>query len=276
MKTPSPTPEFGGPSTAEKLEIVEAYLDIYTTAMKNQPWKLVYVDAFAVTGEIRQPGELIVGSARRALAVGDRHFDRLVFIEKDKGRCRALEELRKEHSSRTIEVVQGDANDYLQNLKSNARSLWRGVLFLDPFGAQVEWKTIERVAGLYALDCWILFPTSTIQRMLPRSRQPDDIVPGWVDRLNLVYGDDGWRSLYRRSSQRLLFGEPAQRRGRGTEGLLRIYKKKFRDHFGSRFLDRSRTLRSGGVSFELLFLVGNEAGIEVTKRIATYSLEGRR
>ena len=36
----------------QKLGILEAYLDAYTTALKNQPFELVYVDAFAGTGRI--------------------------------------------------------------------------------------------------------------------------------------------------------------------------------------------------------------------------------
>ena len=37
---------FGGPWTEDKLDILEGYLDSYTTALKNQPFRLVYIDAF--------------------------------------------------------------------------------------------------------------------------------------------------------------------------------------------------------------------------------------
>jgi len=46
--------DFGGPWTQHKLKILELYLDAYTTALKNQPFKLVYIDAFAGTGHIVQ------------------------------------------------------------------------------------------------------------------------------------------------------------------------------------------------------------------------------
>ena len=244
--------------------------------MKNQRWSLVHIDAFAGTGEIRLHRELIEGSARRALAVRDKPFDRLVFIEKNRKRCRALEKIRKAHPSRDIEVFRRDANTHLQDLRLD-RGEWRGVLFLDPFGAQVEWQTIERVAALQALDCWILFPTSTIQRMLPRSKKPDDVDPGWVHRLNLVYGNENWRSLYRASRQIPLLGDRALNRDPGTEGLLRILKERFADRFEDRFLTESRSLRDSKnrVRFELLFLVGSHAGIEVAKRIARFSLGAR-
>ncbi|MDE0205517.1 MAG: three-Cys-motif partner protein TcmP [Candidatus Tectomicrobia bacterium] len=40
-------PRFGGPWTQEKLDILRRYLDAYTTALKNQPFTLTYIDAFA-------------------------------------------------------------------------------------------------------------------------------------------------------------------------------------------------------------------------------------
>lgn len=88
---------FGGAWTDRKVELVRRYLDAYTTVMKKQRFKLVYVDAFAGTG-YRSPKDssddpllftefpemigLSKGSARVALEVGDRPFDQYVFVEK--------------------------------------------------------------------------------------------------------------------------------------------------------------------------------------------------
>ena len=41
---------------------------------------------------------------------GDRSFDRLVFVEKDPGRCAALRRLRDRHADRTIDIIEEDAN----------------------------------------------------------------------------------------------------------------------------------------------------------------------
>ena len=43
--------EFGGVSTDLKLSIVEGYLRAFTTALRRQFRELIYVDAFAGTGE---------------------------------------------------------------------------------------------------------------------------------------------------------------------------------------------------------------------------------
>jgi hypothetical protein len=50
------THHFGGSWTDEKLERLARYLTAYTTALKNQRFQKIYIDAFAGTG-FRQPDE---------------------------------------------------------------------------------------------------------------------------------------------------------------------------------------------------------------------------
>ena len=273
-----PQASYGGPWTVEKLSILERYLNAYTTALKDQPFKLVYLDAFAGTGYVEfgrgEDAEFIRGSARRAINVKDKPFDELIFVEKDQDRCTELESLKNECPRRNIRIENSDANDFLRGLRKNWRG-WRGVLFLDPFATQIRWSTIEAVAGFEALDTWILFPTSAVARMLPNSRRPDDIEPKWADRLTSVFGDDGWRHLYQPSRQASLFGDPGLERMEGVDGLLSIYKQNLRELFEDRFLDESRTLRnsSNAPLFEFIFCVGSPRGIDPAKRIARHILE---
>lgn len=276
-----PGSSYGGPWTVEKLEILEGYLNAYTTALKDQPFKLMYIDAFAGTGYVelaqnnQDANDFIRGSAIRAVSIGDKPFDKLVFIEKDQDRCEELERLRGQHTGRDIQIENSDANEFLSELRQNWTQ-WRGVLFLDPFGTQVEWSTIETIADFNALDTWILFPVWVISRMLPTSRRPDDIAEGLVTRLNKVYGDENWRDLYRPSPQGNLFGQAEHERSPGTDGLLKIYKDKLSGLFGNRFLTQSRTLKNSKNSalYEFLFCTGNPSGIGPAKRIAEHILKG--
>lgn len=272
---------YGGPWTVEKLEILERYLDAYTTALKDQPFRLMYIDAFAGTGHVElgqsdpEAKDFIRGSATRAVSIGGKPFDKLVFIEKDRERCRELEYLKGQHPGRDIQIENSDANEFLGQLQQNWTQ-WRGVLFLDPFGTQVEWSTIEKIAGYEALDTWILFPVSAIARMLPTSRRPDAIAEGLVTRLNKVYGDENWRNLYRPNPQGNLFGQAEHERDSGTDGLLKIYKDKLSGLFGNRFLTQSRTLKNSrnAALYEFLFCIGNLSGIGLAKRIAEHILKG--
>lgn len=271
--------ELGGAWTIEKLEVIKNYLDAYTTALKHQRFRLVYIDAFAGDGTVtlKTPSSefngVVDGSARLALEVQDKQFDRLVFVETDAKRCQELEGLRDKDPKRCIEIAQANANTFLQGLALDC-SRWRGVLFLDPFATQVEWATIQKIAGLEALDTWLLFPLSAVARMLPTSRKPDDVDPKWAERLDRIYGGEGWRGLYKESPQQSLFGPPKEERTTGVDGLLEIYKKNLRCVFGARFLERSRTLMANNSPlFELLFCVGNPNGIDPAKRIARHILD---
>ena len=273
-----PQASYGGPWTVEKLNILERYLNAYTTALKDQPFKLVYLDAFAGTGYVElergEDAEFIRGSARRAIKVKDKPFDELIFVEKDQDRYTELESLKNELPRRSIRIENSDANDFLRGLRKDWRG-WRGVLFLDPFATQIHWSTIAVVADFEALDTWILFPTSAVARMLPKSKKPEDVEPKWADQLTRVFGDDGWRRLYQQSPQGDLFGESGLERTEGVDGLLSIYKQNLRKLFEDRFLYESRTLRnsSNAPLFEFIFCVGNPRGIGPAKRIARHILE---
>lgn len=171
-------PSFGGPWTKDKLDVIEGYLTSYTTALKDQAFRLVYIDAFAGTGQIevavRDADEqgVLRGSAYRALAVRDRAFDRVILIEKSAAYCRELEKLRASHSKRDVGILNADANSALVDLRMEWRQ-WRGVVFLDPFATQLDWKTVQAIADTEALDTWILFPVGAIRRLLPRRKRPE-------------------------------------------------------------------------------------------------------
>ena len=270
---------FGGDWTSEKLNILESYLDAYTTALKNQPFSLMYIDAFAGTGAIILPTEdpdaqaFIAGSASRAIAIKEKPFDRLVFVERNRRRYSQLTRLREEHLARDIRTENSDANSYLSDLQVDW-SNWRGVLFLDPFATEVEWTTIERIASFNALDTWILVPISAITRMLPTSRNPDDIPQSWADRLTRVFGDDSWKDLYRPNPQLNLFGTQEFQRDAGTEGISKIYKEKLKELFKERFLETSKVFLNSKNSplFEFVFCAGNPRGARIAKNIAGHLL----
>ena len=271
---------FGGPWTEEKLAILKKYLDAYTTALKNQPFRLIYIDAFAGTGEVEltsadeEKKEFIEGSAKIAVDVDNKPFDEYIFVEKNQDRCIQLNSLREANQCKNIQIENEDANGFLQDLQKDWRR-YRGVLFLDPFATEVAWATIEKIASYEALDTWILFPTSAIARMLPKKREPDNISQKWVNRLNRIYGDEGWRNLYSVNPQISLFGDEEQQRLEGIDGLIEIYKSKLGQLFGNRFLNQSRTLKNSKNSalFEFLFCVGNPKGIGPARRIAEHILK---
>lgn len=184
---------FGGQWTTDKLDILSGYLNAYAEALKEKPFKKIYIDAFAGTGYIDIEGyeDIIEGSARLSLKV-DNYFDEYHFIEKKRKFAKKLEETKIEypHISEQINIINDDCNAALKRL---CREIdWRrnrAVLFLDPYATEVEWSTLEAIADTKAIDMWYLFPLSAVNRMLRRDGKMEE---SWKSRLDSLFGERGW------------------------------------------------------------------------------------
>ena len=100
------------------------------------------------------------GSAQAALETIP-SFPDYIFIEHNEEHAENLSDLRRRfpNIARRIKIIPEDANVYL--LKWRRETDWnkmRAVVFLDPYGMQVEWATIEAMAGTKSIDLWVLFP----------------------------------------------------------------------------------------------------------------------
>ncbi len=295
-KTRGTAHRFGGDWTATKLTILGDYLRAYTTALKNQPFKTAYIDAFAGTGyrTLREPiddaGEVLIfpdlaeadpqdlldGSARIALKTEPR-FAKYIFIERSPDRCRELEKLKLEFPEQAgdVDVRQGDANQEIRALC--AKEDWatrRAVLFLDPYGMQVEWKTIEAIAATRAIDLWILFPLgSGVNRLLTRSGK---IPLSWRRRLDLLLGKTDWYdAFYKVEHPPMLFDEPATRVVKATTETIGQY---FNARLGTIFAgvapEPKVLLNSANCPLYLLcFAVSNEKGAPIALKIANHLLK---
>lgn len=199
--------KFGGDWTAKKLNFFTSYLDAYLIALQNQKFKKIYIDAFAGTGEIEtSDGEAyLAGSAKRALSA-ERRFDHYYFIESDESKASELEHMidtEFPHLKRFTTVYRGDANEKLSKIINDID--WRfsrGLLFLDPYATQVDWATLERVAGTKSIDVWYLFPFSALNRMLPKNGK----YGSWENTIDRLLGDNSWRTeFYKKDPQLSLF-----------------------------------------------------------------------
>ncbi len=295
---------FGGDWTHAKLEVLKGYLKSYTTALKDKPspdrpFRKAYIDAFAGTGyrEARQnatdgqslllpdlaeeePQKLLDGSARLALRTEPR-FDKYIFIECNRKRCDELDTLKKEFPdlSSDIEIRQGDANQEIQDMCSKGKD-WtshRAVLFLDPYGMQVEWPTIEAIARTRAIDLWLLFPLGIgVNRLLKKS---GDIPNGWRARLNALLGTEDWYDeFYKITMSQDLFGNESAHVEKATMDTIgRYFNNRLKEVFAG-VVDRPGVLKNKVNSplYLLCFAVGNERGKSIALRIANHLLKGIR
>ena len=193
--------EFGGLWTRKKLKALESYLEFYATALKNQPFQLHYVDAFAGTGTQNpkvsdSQGELIpyedfMGSVRMALSIPST-FHQYHFNDLNPDHIKELDRLKQENPEKNILIYQQDANQFVSQFCQALSATDRAVLFLDPYSTELDWNTLKCVAETQKIDLWLLFPISVIFRMTPKDK--DKIKPEWKNTLDRLLGTDQWEN----------------------------------------------------------------------------------
>ena len=186
---------FGGPHTIFKLAVLELYGEAYAAIMNTQRGlSSVYIDAFAGDGDgLTRDGKEYRGSVRVCLEFNP-PFSEMHFIESEHSNVQRLNAITGATDQNT-EVHCGDANDVLPKIVRQID--WtknRGLIFVDPFGLQLNWPTLKIILQEGTVDIWILFPVFGIRRQL--TRQPEAITPESRNRLNQFFGDESWLSAY--------------------------------------------------------------------------------
>ena len=288
-----------GPWARDKLERLRKYLNAYTTIMRKQQWcqGYVYVDAFAGPGRHRlrkrepeasgasvqavlievsrhaqdahEQREFVAGSPRVALEI-EHPFTWYVFIEKSADRIKRLWQLQKEFGeTRNIVIRRNDCNRYLlHRLIEHPKvdwSRWRALVFLDPFGMQVPWSTIEALGRTRAIEILLNLPVGmAIQRLLLRSGR---FTARQRRKLDGYFGSPDWYEvLYRKEPD--LFGEenPIKVDASG-KALLEWYRRRLCKVFG--YVSKACLIRNtrGGHLYYLLLASPNPTGARIASDI---------
>lgn len=248
-----------GPWAAAKLDALEAYLKFYGTALSKQSFTRVYIDAFAGacitkvrgTGVTVEPSpffdepddteaqeEFILGSPVRALNVPN-GFHRHYFFDLDETRAETLRAVTEERNGVTVQV--GDCNPLIRNLAPSlkARNI-RGVAFLDPYGAHLEWATLEALADTGTMEVVINFPLAmAINRLITRS---GDVPERWAEQLTACFGTDEWRAIAYSREVDLFGNEVTTKNGNVAERLLDLYVGRLKTVFP--FVAKPRLIRN--------------------------------
>ncbi|WP_063920073.1 three-Cys-motif partner protein TcmP [Methylobacterium aquaticum] len=296
-----------GPWAEEKLDSLRRGLDYWTTRLKKKTyWEQVFVDAFAGPGmsavrsrpaddkpahasgmddifasllpaeeadPVEQEVRYLKGSPRIALELPN-PFHRYIFIEKDPERLAKLEGLKEEfHGRRSIEIVAGDANQALLSLLNSkfSKRTHRAYIFLDPFGIQVPWSTIEALAATEAIEVMINFPLGmAIRRMMPNS---GDVPKGWSISLDTFFGTPDWRKqTYEEVTD--LGGTRTVKFADSEERLLQWYRERLGFAFGHVSQPQLITNTRGGRLYYLIWAGPHPAGLKGADYILTMKSRG--
>lgn len=303
---------FGGSWTEDKLARVRGYLGAYTTIFtaneRARHFRTSYVDAFAGTGARADrsaaaleeaEGRLFEdaeadpearsfkrGSARAALDV-EPPFDAYVFVDRNPAHAEQLRRLGEEYPEKAgrISVEAAEANAFLR--RWCAETDWgsnRAVVFLDPYGMQVDWSTVEAIAATEAVDLWVLFPLGqAVNRLLTRRRIPEGAL---ADRLTRHLGTEDWKDEFYRAADAEP-DEPQQSMFEVLEEDRGILKTASLEAIGAFFVQRLDELFAGVAPnplmlrnsrnvpiYLLCFAAGNPRGAPTAVRIAQHLLGG--
>lgn len=254
------THEFGGGWTEIKLDLLQRYLVSWLNVMQNQVFDLVYIDAFAGSGKCTvrgQDGE-IDGSALRAL---NRHgFHQYYFFEQDKRRAQDLRDLCQspEYSGKEVVIQEGDGNTLVKQVLNNHD--WkstRAVLFLDPYGMEVEWETLQAIASTKAIDVWYLFSISGLARNA--ALQFSAVDQGKEAIITRALGTDEWKdAFYEQHPQSGLFDtEPNMQRSMEVADLERYVRERLLTLFPAVLEPKRLVNKNSAPLFSLFFAVSN-------------------
>ncbi len=278
---------FGGDWTEEKLRRIKKYFKAYNIALKKQPFTREYIDAFAGTGyrEVKQSGsqtnlllpELVEedcqdfrdGSASIALKV-DPPFHKFTFIEQNTLKHEELQKLKAQHPDRDIRTIQGDANERIRELCGESWSNRRAVMFLDPFGMQVSWETLQAIASTRSIDMWLLSPLGVaVNRLLKKDGRIEESLRRSLD---VLFGESDWfDAFYKTKTQTNLFGQEQKSTNKTVnfQSMERYFIDRLRSIFPG-VADNPLQLRnSRNVALYLLcFAAGNVKGAPIAVNIA--------
>jgi three-Cys-motif partner protein len=290
---------FGGDWTEDKLSRLAKYLAAYRKILGRNPkaryFTTWYVDAFAGTGSrivreapvseptlldsVYKDPETIVyrdGSAKIALGL-DSPFNQYLFVEKSKTRADVLRsEIQKSYPKllNRCQFESGDANVSISDWCSERD--WnkeRAVVFLDPYGMQVEWRTVEALAATKAVDLWYLFPLGVgVARLLPRD---GEINAAWQKRLDLVFGTSEWKSRFYRVQVNpgLFENRESMERDASVQKIQGFIEERLSSCFAR--VAKGRVLRNSKSSplYLLCFASANERGAPTALKIAQWILD---
>jgi three-Cys-motif partner protein len=174
----------------DKHHFLWRYIDAFTTAMKDKQWSgLHYIDLFAGSGigKLKSTTNLEWGSPLLA-AQAPHPFTRLHLCEKDSKKCDALRaRLKKFPQLKPPQIVNGDANEAVDEIVKAIPDRTLSLAFLDPFGLHLHFDTVMKLSR-HRCDLIIFFPDR-----LDIQRNWETYVAGRDSKLSKFMGSDDWR-----------------------------------------------------------------------------------
>lgn len=288
--------EWGGLWTEQKLDAFIAYVKAYLTIMRKNPfWKTIYFDGFAGMGEriikdkkknffiflendfpLRMENiRLYEGSVKKVLSLPEQfRFNYYYFIDLDSNNVAKLKIIADEYQSLIspgiITIRQKDCNEELMNLSlaMNKDKKLASLIFIDPFGMQVNWESIASLKSTRT-DIWILIPSGVIiNRLLPKSGKIKH-----KEKLEKFFGikiNEITNIFYSEKVENGLFGsyQKTEKVNKPIEKIVDLYIQKLKTIWNNVTLKPLILKNSKNVPiFHLLFASNNAIALKIASQI---------
>lgn len=270
---------------ADKLGYIERYLEMFTTSMRNKPWRNIrYIDLFAGTGKcfVKDTKQVFLGSA--LLALTTKHpFTDYIFVDLSKENIEALSKRSSAvHYNAVIKNYIDNSNivvdDIVKQIKQRdqefIRGKWRSLnlAVLDPEGLELEWSTVAKLAEIKRMDLIIHYSQFGLTRNMENCYSIQDETV--IDRF---FGDRQWRSIYSHGRSK------GHSYGRIHRDLIDYYKSKlanlgYVDVRNSSFNDEPlmRTGKTNAPLYRLLFASKHKLGKKFWREVTRKTVYGQR
>jgi len=291
-KLKSGSPSWGGTWTMQKLDAFIDYVKAYLTIMKKcYYWKTIYFDGFAGSGERlkkktkQRTGfdfslnenslediDLYKGSVKRILDLKELTFDYYYFIDTNSSNIEKINSLKETITHidpERIIVRQADCNEEMLNLADMLNTgKYAALLFIDPFGMQINWDSIASLKGTRS-DIWILIPSGVaVNRLLPKTGKVRS-----KEKLERFFGldyDDLHDFFYTDKSDNTLFGKynRIEKLANPIERVAELYKNQLKTIWKN-VTSNPLILRNSKnvLIFHLLFASNNDVAMKIASQI---------
>ena len=265
--------QFGGDWTKIKIEILVEYAKAYLHIMKSRRFfKLMYFDGFAGSGSIQNETQfgvdITVGAARRIIEISEpRPFDTYYFVEKDPKNFALLEQSTKHaFPKKAIFAIREDCNKKLLDLSNflrNSKNKNRTLVYIDPCGMQVEWRSIESLRGLH-IDMWVLVPTGLgVNRLLKKDGQIED---AWLEKLEIFLGlpkEEIIAKFYKKTPSLFEDLTFVDKISHAIEKSAEIYRNRLKDVF--QFVSKPYELKNStnSIMYHLFLTSNTQAAVKI-------------
>jgi len=247
--------------TEVKLDIIKDYAQAYSTILHAQTkpaLQHVYIDAFAGAGLhfSKTKGDFVPGSPLNALGITP-PFKEYHLIDLDRDKANNLREICRGRTN--VTVYDRNCNDVLLKEvfpKVKYEDYKRGLCLLDPYGLHLDWGVVNTAGQMKTIEIFLNFPIMDMN-MNVLKKNPDEVDPQQLARMNAFWGDESWReAVYERG--RNFFGWLEKNVDSNT-AISQAFRKRLKKVAGFKYVPDPMPMRnSNNAILYYLFFASNK------------------